>query len=337
MKKNLLGWLAMATMLVGTGCSTDEVVNDYSPENAIQFGTYTGRDAQGRASVTDVTALQTSGFGVYAYLNANNSYATANFMKNIKVSTANWTYGPTKYWPNDTENELSFLAYGPYTNGTSNSNITLTEDTNADNSITFTVADAVKNQTDLVVAAPLKDLSQGNGTDGKVKFTFAHMLSRIAFSAKKTNAESATVTINKIELKGNFHKTGTVDMSADVPAITGTGTASEVTYTFTKGTDFTNAEAELESSAVDLTNGSTNYLMVIPSGSSQTYTITVNYTVSYSDGSASVTSEISSNQELEFGAGIAYKFNINVSLNEIIFEEPTVTSWTDGVSPNITI
>jgi len=46
MKKNLFGWLAMATMLVGTGCSSDEVVNDYSPENAIQFGTYVGRDAQ---------------------------------------------------------------------------------------------------------------------------------------------------------------------------------------------------------------------------------------------------------------------------------------------------
>ena len=66
MKKNLFGWLAMATMLVGTGCSSDEVVNDYSPENAIQFGTYVGRDAQGRASVIDDTNLGTLGFGVYA-------------------------------------------------------------------------------------------------------------------------------------------------------------------------------------------------------------------------------------------------------------------------------
>ena len=336
MKKNLLGWLAMATMLVGTGCSTDEVVNDYSPENAIQFGTYTGRDAQGRASVTDVNALQTSGFGVYAYLNANDSYTTANFMKNIKVSTAGWTYGPTKYWPNDESNKLSFLAYGPYSDGTAN-NITITEETNADNSITFTVADNVMDQTDLVVAAPLRNLSNGNSTDGKVEFTFAHMLSRIAFSAKKTNADAATVTINSIILKGNFHTTGTVDMSAEIPAITGTGTASEVTYTFTKGTDFTDAEAELESSAVDLTNNSTNYLMVIPSGSSQSYTITVDYTVSYDDESVSVTSEISKNLELDFDAGVAYKFNINVTLNEIIFEEPNVTLWTESSSSDIDI
>ena len=67
MKKNLLGWLAMATMLVGTGCSSDEVMNDYSPENAIQFGTYVGRDAQGRASAFETTDMHTAGFGVYAF------------------------------------------------------------------------------------------------------------------------------------------------------------------------------------------------------------------------------------------------------------------------------
>jgi len=44
--RRFLGWVAMATMVLSTGCSNDEVVNDYSPENAIQFGTYVGRDAQ---------------------------------------------------------------------------------------------------------------------------------------------------------------------------------------------------------------------------------------------------------------------------------------------------
>ena len=58
MKKNLFGWLAMAAMLVGTGCSTDEVVNDYSPENAIQFGTYVGRDAGSRVAETTTETLK---------------------------------------------------------------------------------------------------------------------------------------------------------------------------------------------------------------------------------------------------------------------------------------
>ena len=69
--KNFYGWLAMAVMLVGTGCSTDEVVNDFSPKNAIQFGTYVGRDAESRATVIDATKLGTDGFGVFAYYTDN--------------------------------------------------------------------------------------------------------------------------------------------------------------------------------------------------------------------------------------------------------------------------
>lgn len=331
MKKNLFGWMAMVAMLVGTGCSSDEVVNDYSPENAIQFGTYVGRDADSRASVVTTISLQTSGFGVFAYLHQGTpSYATANFMDNVKVSGATWSYGPTKYWPNDTSNKLDFLAYGPY----GDSNITDVDDHNK--SLTFTVQNTVTEQSDLVVAAPLKSLSSGNDTDGKVKFTFAHMLSRIAFSAKKTGADAATVTINKITLKGKFFTSGTVDMSANSPEIAGTGTADEVTYTFIKGTDFTNAEAELESTATDLTNAGGNYLMVIPSGTNA-YTVTVDYTVSYSDGSTSVNSIMSKEYSLDFAAGNAYKFNINVSLNAIEFSEPTVTLWGTEIGPDVMI
>ena len=99
MKKNLLGWFAMATMLVGTGCSSDEVVNDYSPENAIQFGTYVGRDAVSRGSIittegnTNASAgivspsLREKGFGVFAYYTDNGSF-TDNVYDN---NGCNWT------------------------------------------------------------------------------------------------------------------------------------------------------------------------------------------------------------------------------------------------------
>ena len=331
MKKNLLGWLAMATMLVGTGCSSDDVVNDYSPENAIEFGTYLGRDAQGRATITDATSLQTTGFGVFAYLNASGTYTNANFMKNTQVSTSSWTYGPTKYWPNDNTNKLSFFAYGPY----GDENIDNVNDAGADNTITYTVDGDIAKQTDFVVAAPILNKGQGDfsTSNGKVKFTFAHMLSRIAFSAKKSNADAATVTINWINLTGNFFTTGTVDMSANAPAIVGTGTATEQTYTFTKGEEFNTAEAELETTADNLTTGDTKYLMVIPSEIND-YTITVNYTVSYSDGSDPVTSTITSSPiRISFTAGNAYLFNLDVKLNAIEFAQPIVTGWSDSTTP----
>ena len=142
-KKNLFGWFAMAAMLVGTGCSTDEVVNNYSPENAIQFGTYVGRNAVSRATVIDKNALGAQGFGVFAYYTGQTAWTgyetktAPNFMNNQWVydlnrqpstteeesgstetttSTAyNWTYSPVKYWPNNVDDKVSFFAYAPYT------------------------------------------------------------------------------------------------------------------------------------------------------------------------------------------------------------------------------
>ena len=121
MKKKLLGWLAMATMLVGTGCSTDEVVNDYSPENAIQFGTYTGRDAESRGHVIKLDQLKTEGFGVFAYYTENVNFLEANlypnFMYNQGVkhdSQKGWVYEPVKYWPNTENHLVSFFAYAPW-------------------------------------------------------------------------------------------------------------------------------------------------------------------------------------------------------------------------------
>ncbi|MBQ7350253.1 MAG: hypothetical protein IJW56_05150, partial [Bacteroides sp.] len=129
-KSKLFGMAAMAAMMLGS-CSTDEVVNDYSPENAIQFGTYVGRDAVSRGYIittegnTDADAgilspsLREKGFGVFAYYTDNGSFvptattnqagepisaSTPNFMYNQKVegayteSNGDKTYTPQGDW-----------------------------------------------------------------------------------------------------------------------------------------------------------------------------------------------------------------------------------------------
>ena len=86
-KSKLFGMAAMAAMMLGS-CSTDEVVNDYSPENAIQFGTYVGRDAVSRAHVIEVDELAKEGFGVFAYYTDESDFAntsTPNFMYNQEI------------------------------------------------------------------------------------------------------------------------------------------------------------------------------------------------------------------------------------------------------------
>lgn len=196
--KNLFGWLAMTALLVGTGCSTDEVVNDYSPNNAIEFGTYVGRNPESRVAETTLNTLKGAdwGFGVYAHYRVSGGTATLspNFMNNQKVTwgaaTSAWEYAPVKYWPNNDGDEITFWAYAPWN----------TENTSTDASApSFEVADG----TDYVAAIPVtKSKSTVNDVDDKVKFNFEHVMSKVGFKVEAiidelehgTPAEGQTTT-----------------------------------------------------------------------------------------------------------------------------------------------
>lgn len=71
--------------------------------------------------------LQASGFGVYCWYTGGVDYNTGSDIKaitqeilmlNQKVeyieSNSQWTYSPTKYWPLDATEKLTFRAYAPY-------------------------------------------------------------------------------------------------------------------------------------------------------------------------------------------------------------------------------
>ena len=203
--KNLFGMAAMAAVVMSS-CSSDEVVNNYSQDNAIEFGTYVGRGAQSRASVKTTKELG-AGFGVFAYYTGNNSFsehtvAEPNFMYNQEVKAnedvwgdevkdddgnvtspgyyQEWTYSPIKYWPNTVGDKISFFAYAPY-----NANIeTLTIAKNP--IVKFTVpSDDVKNQEDILYAEPQIDVTKKKIGE-PVKFVFKHALSRIGFKVQTT-------------------------------------------------------------------------------------------------------------------------------------------------------
>ena len=204
MKKNLFGWLAMAAMLVGTGCSTDEVVNDYSPENAIQFGTYVGRDAESRVSVTTIDVLKASsypGFGVFANYSTNNGVAlTPNFINNTQVTwnTSAWTYSPVKYWPNNDTDQVTFWAYGPWdTNNTV---------PNAD-APHFAISDG----TDYVAAGPVtkskSTIKTGEDPNGLHRFFRYFFSSPISFFHRKTRSTLSSMRFSLISPLSTAAKT----------------------------------------------------------------------------------------------------------------------------------
>lgn len=138
MKKHL--FIAAAAVLALASCTTSDEFFDPAQEtaqqelndNAIQFGTYMGKQAVTRAGkagslTTDGLKAADAGFGVFAYYTNTDDYTYSavtttgatgqttlkpNFMYNQKVTWSssratdgtyitNWVYAPVKYWPNN--------------------------------------------------------------------------------------------------------------------------------------------------------------------------------------------------------------------------------------------
>ena len=239
--RRFLGWVAMATMVLSTGCSSDEVVNDYSPENAIQFGTYVGRDAESRASVITTETLKeaaSKGFGVFAYYHKGETYKagaafTANFMNNqqVKWNTDKWEYTPLKYWPNNEGDKVSFIAYAPWKEG-------FAFDASGDGKYTYTVANEVTDQVDLLWSKSQNFNITKQDIEGDVKFEFAHALSKIGFTINAgidliekggTLDENTTIYVDKVTL-GSLYNKGTMDMSKETAGWS--DRSGDVTYTW---------------------------------------------------------------------------------------------------------
>lgn len=192
--------MAIATLLVA-GCSQNEITEVRTVGNpAVGFDVYTGVATRG----TDVstTTMQGTcdethygGFGIMGYYTGSKNWdeakgtVTPSFMFNQKVTydtNANeWTYSPTKYWPNNTTDKVSFFAYAPYESNVSGGRVGIVtsqiDDTGIP-SIDFTLKEATKidEMVDLVVAEELNKTAQ----DEAIQFNFRHTLSKINFKAK---------------------------------------------------------------------------------------------------------------------------------------------------------
>ena len=305
MKRRVL-FSALAVALVAmVGCSKDEPVENFSPENAIQFGTYVGRDASTRASVIDLAGLQrsTSGFGVFAYYTRTANFTgneVPNFMNNQKVtySGSAWTYSPLKYWPNNVGEKVTFLAYAPY-----HDKVEVNTDATT---IDYTVHTDVLMQEDLLY---LDQSNSGiNGTGGtidmtkpgvndKVRFHFAHALSRIGYTAElmvdSVNGdatgdkdddtttdlgdldENTTITINSVKLIGKFDNEATLNLKGGVWSDVAAAT-DDVEYVLTEDNFVTednpdnnvfegNSDPGVDTDVEKRTlNNSDSYIMIIP-------------------------------------------------------------------------
>lgn len=346
-KKYLMAFTAIAAL---SSCSQSEefaLDNGQSSydKNAVTFGTYLGQSPKTRATVTDIDIMKGDaypGFGVFAYnTGADNfadvSAATSDFMYNVPVkwNGSEWTYTDVKQWPE--AGKVSFFAYAPYTETPGTANITAIPNQTATGApvISFTVAEKVGDQIDLLYAdAKTDQTKETNG--GKVQFSFNHALSRVGFKAKLEGeaGSKGSVTINSITFKSlALNTSGKFNLHTGEWTERVTG-AMEYTFTtdnFETGSNvLTLPDAETTSNSVVLT-GDGNYLMVIPNETKGLINITVNYTETLENGTQRPVT-FTTPFEFAFEKGKAYSLVLSINLTSES-ETSADVSFTADVNP----
>mgnify|MGYP004654748925 CR=1 FL=1 len=238
MKQNYFMGLIACAALTMTGCSNDEINAPQQSQgnNAIEFSTYLGRNAQGsRGTETNTDSIKANGFGVLAYYTdtANFSADTnkPNFMWNQKVTHngANWEYTPIKYWPTKVGDKVSFFAYAPYIENGNNNVIELSgKSATGTPTATITLPDDLSQTIDFVAAVQMnKTHDNAENANNNVSFTLKHEMTRVKVQAKlnksvyntdASNTQNKTfVVIKDVKFNNNlnFYKSGIYTFSTD--------------------------------------------------------------------------------------------------------------------------
>lgn len=338
-----VGLIALAA-LAFVGCAKDEVKS--SVDNAIEFGTYLGRDAQTKGSVFDTKDMKTQGFGVFAYYTNEAKYsaaATPNFMYNEKVTYAGntWTYAPVKYWPNEATDYVSFFAYAPYAES-------YTVPESGDPIIDFTVPADVTDHIDLVAAVNSHIDCQKQAVNEVVKFTFKHALSRVGFKVEAVMDEvndqengatpdtdnqdnpiaaGTTISVQEVELIGDFYTRGKLNLNGAIWTPNEAGKTGSYTL---KEEDFEDVYKNVTIDPTTL-NKDSEYMMLIPT-KTIAVKVRVKYTVTTADkkleGEASVVeNDITSDEfAFTFDQGKAYTFVLHLGLTSVKLDAE-VAEW----------
>lgn len=369
-KKNLFGWLAMAAMVLGTtGCSNDEVVNDYSAENAIQFGTYIGRNAEGRGTVLDDSNL--NNFGVFASYTGQSDWVSSkgfNFMFNQQVTKTDgaWAYTPIKYWPTTQDDKISFWAYAPYAASKAISVVSTNSSTGSPQIKYTLTADNLGEAEDFTADVLVNETRSGNGNsidsqDRNVTFNLMHELSRIAFEAKLDRDAYGNAAANKTQVNITKIEFGGTKFATEATYTFATADNTRGTWAFTDGATTTTLDiATLLNTSTESLGGYTeegvrvkdeelvslftddSYLFHIPTNGTDgtaaegDVTLTITYDIVTVDANLKDGySKTPATKRFKLPAaslkqGTAYKYILTFGLNEIKLSA-SVANWDEGV------
>ena len=208
-------------MVLMAACTADEGESSVNTPRPIAFTSYTAQPVTraDSALLADNTTWSNT--------------ATPNFMCNQQATNIGleqpFSYAPLKYWPNENEDKVSFIAYYPYTSNSSADVTALGLTALLDNtgtglpSFQFAVKDNVKQQVDFMVSDLLPNLPNGTmavtpgapaGRDDltvtdRVRFLFRHALAKIEFRVivdEAARQDLAYYTLKGIQLTNIYNK-----------------------------------------------------------------------------------------------------------------------------------
>jgi len=287
---------------------------------------------------TRINVKSTSNFvngdsvGIYSYSKigdlANDFSLTGGLFSNTKMTYngTSWSYGNLKYWSKNANEKLSLLAYFPYVKTAQTENI-LAAPTMDASSIKFSVKlpTTLANQKDFMWAK-ITNVVTANQTTAQ-NLSFFHAYAQMAFKLKlAATYTGVTIKLKKLELL-NLNNEGTfsIDKNLSVGVWSFNGTQPnfpEANFTLFDGSQ------TLTTSYVEL-GGGTNVMdyrtFVIPRiGFDDNLELQLTYTVEYADGTPTQNVVIKKSFIKSMEAGNTYVNQINVAINNISFNPPSV-------------
>lgn len=302
MKKTFIALLAIVTV---AACNKAEVIETVKDE-AIEFSNAFVNNATKATDLTYGTVALTS-FDVYGTVTGTNG--TINIFNGAEVTGAVgnnvWSCDVKQYWIADATYKFAAVV---------DANSVAKDANNMPTALTY----ATDGQNDLLYAeATATGKASGNG---KVNFTFSHLLSKAQFTVKSNTADGYYHNVTNIKVS-NF-ATGTYTIDGDTWAGT---TAADISF------------GNIERVTATDTDGKTNetQMLLIPS----TTDFTVSFTVEIWNGTTKLsTQDYTKTVSQDLVKGNAYDFNLDLKVGELI--QFTVTSnptWAGETDVNVAL
>ena len=193
---------------------------------------------------TSVKSIDKFTLNSYTY---STSLSSATSVSTNEEITQSGGWKSQKQWQKASDN----MAFYAYYAGTSSANFSLSGE---NPTLSYTVADDVANQQDLLVA---KNVGvTGDGTNKNIDLTFSHALTAVQFGIGSTMADG---TIKKIELQG-IKNSGTYNYSND----TWTLNSSTKNYSITLDVPISTNKPSSGTTLITGQSGSNNLMLLMP-------------------------------------------------------------------------